>query len=151
MLVNVQRGGPSTGSPTKPEQADLFQAVYSAHGDVLRPVLAPTTVADTFAMNSVFGWFGCRIRYRDLMIVRASTYLLAILNYHVGQAAIVGYLYRAHKVPFLRATLNCRSVSCWRHSASVFLIFSSLAMTASTAEPLPEHIGPRPRPRNGLE
>jgi len=60
--------------------------------------------ADTFAMSSVFGWFGCHVPYRDLFIVRASTYLLAIVNYHVGQAAIVGYLYRARKVPFLRAT-----------------------------------------------
>jgi len=48
VIVNVQRGGPSTGMPTKPEQSDLFQAVYSAHGDVVRPVLAPTCVADTF-------------------------------------------------------------------------------------------------------
>jgi 2-oxoglutarate ferredoxin oxidoreductase subunit alpha len=49
VCVNVQRGGPSTGIPTKSEQSDLFQAVFSAHGDVARPVLAPTTVADTFA------------------------------------------------------------------------------------------------------
>jgi len=48
VVINVQRGGPSTGLPTKSEQSDLFQAVFSAHGDVLRPVLAPTTVADTF-------------------------------------------------------------------------------------------------------
>jgi 2-oxoglutarate ferredoxin oxidoreductase subunit alpha len=48
VIVNVQRGGPSTGMPTKPEQADLFQAVFSAHGDAVRPVLAPTCVADTF-------------------------------------------------------------------------------------------------------
>ena len=48
VIVNVQRGGPSTGMPTKSEQSDLFQAVFSAHGDVVRPVLAPTTVADTF-------------------------------------------------------------------------------------------------------
>ncbi|MGZ6143452.1 MAG: 2-oxoacid:acceptor oxidoreductase subunit alpha [Myxococcales bacterium] len=48
VIVNVQRGGPSTGMPTKSEQADLYQAVFSAHGDVLRPVLAPTTVSDTF-------------------------------------------------------------------------------------------------------
>ena len=51
VLLNVQRGGPSTGLPTKPEQADLFQAVFSAHGDVLRPVLAPTTVEDTFRLT----------------------------------------------------------------------------------------------------
>ena len=49
VVVNVQRGGPSTGMPTKCEQGDLFQAVFSAHGDVLRPVLAPTSVADMFA------------------------------------------------------------------------------------------------------
>ena len=48
VCVNVQRGGPSTGLPTKSEQSDLFQAVFSAHGDVVRPVLAPTSVADTF-------------------------------------------------------------------------------------------------------
>lgn len=60
--------------------------------------------ADTFAMSSVFRWFGSPVPYRDLFLVRASTYLLAIVNYHVGQAAIVGYLYRARKVPFLRAT-----------------------------------------------
>lgn len=49
VCVNVQRGGPSTGMPTKSEQSDLFQAVFSAHGDVVRPVLAPTGVADMFA------------------------------------------------------------------------------------------------------
>jgi 2-oxoglutarate ferredoxin oxidoreductase subunit alpha len=48
VIVNVQRGGPSTGMPTKPEQSDLFQAVFSSHGDVVRPVLAPTSVSDTF-------------------------------------------------------------------------------------------------------
>ncbi len=51
VCVNVQRGGPSTGIPTKAEQADLFQACFSAHGDVLRPVLAPISVADTFAIT----------------------------------------------------------------------------------------------------
>ncbi|MCC7013139.1 MAG: 2-oxoacid:acceptor oxidoreductase subunit alpha [Planctomycetes bacterium] len=51
VIVNVQRGGPSTGLPTKSEQSDLFQAVFSAHGDVLRPVLAPTCVSDTFAVT----------------------------------------------------------------------------------------------------
>lgn len=49
VCVNVQRGGPSTGMPTKAEQSDLFQACLSAHGDCLRPVLAPTSVGDVFA------------------------------------------------------------------------------------------------------
>jgi 2-oxoglutarate ferredoxin oxidoreductase subunit alpha len=51
VVVNVQRGGPSTGLPTKPEQADLFQACFGTHGDSMRPVLAPTTVADTFPVT----------------------------------------------------------------------------------------------------
>ncbi|HEX6974047.1 MAG TPA: hypothetical protein VF147_06570, partial [Vicinamibacterales bacterium] len=51
VCVNVQRGGPSTGIPTKSEQSDLLQAAFSSHGDVVRPVLAPTTVADTFPMT----------------------------------------------------------------------------------------------------
>jgi hypothetical protein len=60
--------------------------------------------ADTFAMDMVFRRFGCRVPYKDLYLVRASTYLLAVLNYHVGQAAIVGYLYRVKRVPLLRAS-----------------------------------------------
>ena len=51
VCVNVQRGGPSTGMPTKSEQSDLYQACFSAHGDVVRPVLAPTSVADMFAIT----------------------------------------------------------------------------------------------------
>jgi 2-oxoglutarate/2-oxoacid ferredoxin oxidoreductase subunit alpha len=51
VCVNVQRGGPSTGIPTKSEQSDLFQAAFSAHGDAVRPVLAPVSVADTFGMT----------------------------------------------------------------------------------------------------
>jgi 2-oxoglutarate ferredoxin oxidoreductase subunit alpha len=51
VCVNVQRGGPSTGLPTKPEQSDLFQAAFSAHGDSLRPILAPTSVGDVFGIT----------------------------------------------------------------------------------------------------
>ena len=51
VCVNVQRGGPSTGMPTKAEQSDLFQAAFSAHGDCMRPILAPTCVGDSFAIT----------------------------------------------------------------------------------------------------
>ncbi len=51
VVVNVQRGGPSTGLPTKAEQADLYQACFGTHGDSVRPVLAPTSVADTFRVT----------------------------------------------------------------------------------------------------
>jgi 2-oxoglutarate ferredoxin oxidoreductase subunit alpha len=51
VCVDVQRGGPSTGMPTKREQADLFAAAFSAHGDTVRPVLAPISVQDTFGVT----------------------------------------------------------------------------------------------------
>jgi 2-oxoglutarate/2-oxoacid ferredoxin oxidoreductase subunit alpha len=51
VCVDVQRGGPSTGLPTKSEQSDLFAAAFSAHGDAVRPVLAPISVEDTFGLT----------------------------------------------------------------------------------------------------
>ncbi len=51
VLVNVQRGGPSTGLPTKHEQSDLFTAIHGGHGDMSRIVLAVDNVEDCFYMT----------------------------------------------------------------------------------------------------
>lgn len=48
VVINVQRGGPSTGLPTSVEQGDLMQAIYGSHGDTPRIVLAPRNVKDCF-------------------------------------------------------------------------------------------------------
>ncbi len=48
IVINVQRGGPSTGMPTNIEQSDLLQALYGSHGDSPRVVLAPKDVEDCF-------------------------------------------------------------------------------------------------------
>ncbi len=50
VIINVQRGGPSTGLPTKTEQADLFQAVWGRNGECPAIVIAPSTPADCFDM-----------------------------------------------------------------------------------------------------
>jgi 2-oxoglutarate ferredoxin oxidoreductase subunit alpha len=50
VIINVQRGGPSTGLPTKTEQADLFQAVWGRNGECPAIVVAPATPADCFHM-----------------------------------------------------------------------------------------------------
>jgi 2-oxoglutarate ferredoxin oxidoreductase subunit alpha len=50
VIINVQRGGPSTGLPTKTEQADLFQAVWGRNGECPAIVIAPATPADCFHM-----------------------------------------------------------------------------------------------------
>ena len=48
MIVDVQRGGPSTGLPTKTEQADLLQAMFGRNGEAPVPVVAPQSPADCF-------------------------------------------------------------------------------------------------------
>jgi 2-oxoglutarate ferredoxin oxidoreductase subunit alpha len=48
VIVNVQRGGPSTGIPTKSEQSDLFHAAFGSHGDTPRVVIACSDAEDTY-------------------------------------------------------------------------------------------------------
>src|SRR5450759_3202717 len=48
IVVNVQRGGPSTGQPTKMEQGDLMTAIFGSHGDAPKVVMAPGTIEECF-------------------------------------------------------------------------------------------------------
>ena len=48
VVVDVQRGGPATGLPTKSEQSDLYTCMHPAHGDIKMPVLAPGTIEECF-------------------------------------------------------------------------------------------------------
>ncbi len=50
VIVNVQRGGPSTGLPTKTEQADLLMAMYGRHGEAPLPIVAAASPSDCFDM-----------------------------------------------------------------------------------------------------
>jgi 2-oxoglutarate ferredoxin oxidoreductase subunit alpha len=73
VVVNVQRGGPSTGLPTKTEQADLFQALYGRNSEAPLPVLAASSPGDCFwvALEA------CRIalKYMLPVIVLTDGYL----------------------------------------------------------------------------
>ncbi|MCO4357786.1 2-oxoacid:acceptor oxidoreductase subunit alpha [Staphylococcus agnetis] len=51
VIMNTQRGGPSTGLPTKQEQSDLMQMIYGTHGDIPKIVLAPTDAEDAFYLT----------------------------------------------------------------------------------------------------
>ncbi|HML09146.1 MAG TPA: 2-oxoacid:acceptor oxidoreductase subunit alpha [Xanthobacteraceae bacterium] len=48
VVINVQRGGPSTGQPTKGEQGDLLTAIYGSHGDAPKVVMAASSIEDCF-------------------------------------------------------------------------------------------------------
>lgn len=69
VIINVQRGGPSTGLPTKTEQSDLLQAVYGRNGEAPIPVLAAATPSDCF--NMVYE--ACQIAFKSMTPVMLLT------------------------------------------------------------------------------
>ena len=73
VIVNVQRGGPSTGMPTKTEQADLLQALFGRNGEAPIPVLAASTPADCFYV----AFEACRIalEYMTPIILLSDAYI----------------------------------------------------------------------------
>jgi len=73
VVVDVQRGGPATGLPTKTEQSDLLAALNPAHGDVSMPVIAPGTVEECFyAAVKAFNWAE---RYQGPVIILSEMML----------------------------------------------------------------------------
>ncbi len=73
VIVDVQRGGPSTGLPTKTEQADLLHAMYGRHGEAPLPILAPQTPSDCFAV--AIEAVRLAVKYRTPVIVLSDGYL----------------------------------------------------------------------------
>ena len=73
VVVNVQRGGPSTGLPTKTEQADLLQAMYGRNGEAPMPVLAAKSPADCFHQAIEAGRIA--LKYMTPVILLTDGYL----------------------------------------------------------------------------
>ncbi|MDP8969654.1 MAG: 2-oxoacid:acceptor oxidoreductase subunit alpha [Actinomycetota bacterium] len=73
IVVNIQRGGPSTGLPTKTEQADLLQAMYGRNGDAPIPVLAAATPGDCFDVALEAARIA--IKYRTPVVLLSDGYL----------------------------------------------------------------------------
>jgi 2-oxoglutarate/2-oxoacid ferredoxin oxidoreductase subunit alpha len=73
LIINVQRGGPSTGLPTKTEQADLLQALYGRNGEAPVPVLASSTPSDCF--NTVFEAARIALKFMTPVMVLSDGYL----------------------------------------------------------------------------
>ncbi len=73
VIVNVQRGGPSTGLPTKTEQSDLLQAMYGRNGESPLPIIAPPTPGDCFFA----AYEACRVavKYMCPVILMSDGYL----------------------------------------------------------------------------
>jgi hypothetical protein len=83
--------------------------VWAAIGQAA-PWFVPATVAavlliylgDTLAIWKTFAWFLAKLSLREVLVVRGASYLLAIINYSVGQGAIVYFVHRARGVPVVQ-------------------------------------------------
>ena len=73
VIINVQRGGPSTGLPTKTEQADLLQAMYGRNGECPLVVLAPRSPGDCFAI--AVEAFRIAVKYMTPVIILSDGYI----------------------------------------------------------------------------
>lgn len=73
VVVNVQRGGPSTGLPTKTEQADLLQALYGRNGEAPIPIVAACTPSDCF--DAVFEASRIALKYMTPVFCLTDGYL----------------------------------------------------------------------------
>ena len=73
VVVDVQRGGPSTGLPTKTEQSDLLQAVYGRHGECPLVVMAAASPADCFATTLEAARIA--VKYMTPVMVLSNSYL----------------------------------------------------------------------------
>ena len=73
LLVDVQRGGPSTGLPTKTEQADLMLAMYGRHGEAPLPIVAAKSPSDCF--DAAFEAVRIAVKYRTPVILLTDGYL----------------------------------------------------------------------------
>ena len=73
VAIDVQRAGPSTGSPTKTEQGDLLAALYGRHGQSPIPILAPSTPGDCF--HTALEAFRIAVQYMTPVIILSDGYL----------------------------------------------------------------------------
>ena len=68
---------------------------------IMMPYSVVYLLVDTFCLTRVLNWFNTRIAYRDVLPIRATTYLLTLLNSPLGQGSIALYLNRREGIPFL--------------------------------------------------
>ena len=73
VIVDVQRPGPSTGMPTKTEQADLLPAMFGRHGESPLPIVAASTPSECF--DAAIEAARIAVRYRTPVILLSDTFL----------------------------------------------------------------------------
>lgn len=99
VIVDTQRGGPSTGMPTKPEQSDLMAMIHGGHGDSPRIVLTPGSVAEAF--EDAHEAFNLADRFQTPVII-ASDLSLALWPTSVDEERVDGTAVRIDRGPLAK-------------------------------------------------
>ena len=73
LICNIQRGGPSTGLPTKTEQSDLLQAYYGRNGECPMPIVSASTPSDCF--SAVYEAFRIAVQHMTPVIFLSDGYI----------------------------------------------------------------------------
>jgi hypothetical protein len=85
--------------------AKVLEALRGVHVATYLAIMAPYSVVyllvDTFCLTRVINWFNTRIAYRDVLPIRATTYLLTLINSPLGQGGVALYVNRRYGIPFL--------------------------------------------------
>src|SRR5262249_19669985 len=85
-------------------------------------------LADSFAIWKTFGWFLTRLSFSDVLLVRGATYLLAAINYNVGQGAIVYFVHRNAGTTIMRGAATTLLVLGVNVLALLFLATTGLTV-----------------------
>src|SRR3954467_4212447 len=109
----------------------VWQAARQAPGWMVPVVLASVALvylADSFAIWKTFGWFLTRLSFVDVLLVRGATYLLAAINYNVGQGAIVYFVHKSAGTTIIRGVATILLVLGVNVLALLFLASGGLAV-----------------------
>ena len=98
--VRLERAAAADGQRLLPYLAASFAHVaWSRWLMLMVPYCAVFLLVDSLVVWRVTGWFNARLRYRDVLPIRASAYILSIVNEQVSKGAIALYLSRRHRIP----------------------------------------------------
>jgi hypothetical protein len=113
--------------------AEVGKAIYTARWWAIPAnaiLVVAVYLADSFAIKKTFGWFVAPLSYREVLVVRGATYLLALVNYTVGQGAIVYFVNRSRGVPVLRGTAAVLLIM--GINILMLLVLASIGLVVST-------------------
>lgn len=100
LYVRLDRAAVAQGQRLAPYLAGVFEHVaWSRWLMLMIPYCALFLLVDSLVVWRVIGWFNAPLRYRDVLPIRASAYILSIVNEQVSKGAIALYLSRRHGVP----------------------------------------------------